>query len=302
MELKEGDLTPLRITLAQCQQTADFDTNTRTIVRCLDDAAKPQAQIVCFPETQTVGDRLDFAQPDTPVEPSRLDDLPHRVARSCRDWNLEFLLRTETPHGSQPAGKPDDSALAIIPNGGILVAHHKNWLTPLNAIADSPGTLSETFVLRGVKVSGVICRERFRFADTTREAAECSTDLSSAEQHHPAERWEDSESSHDDRHTRDREHGLVCVVQHGSRAAPERQLDDRRSQRPPSGSGGVETERTARRGHRPGPRNGSPVQLRRGRLRESALCRHGRTRPVPNPVATKHTPARHANLRSRTVG
>ncbi|GDY10741.1 MAG: carbon-nitrogen hydrolase family protein [Planctomycetota bacterium] len=47
-------MTTLRIALAQCRQTDDFDANARTIVRFFDEAAKQRAQIVCFPETQTV--------------------------------------------------------------------------------------------------------------------------------------------------------------------------------------------------------------------------------------------------------
>lgn len=36
-------MTALRIALAQCRQTAAFDSNARTIFRFLDEAAKPQA-------------------------------------------------------------------------------------------------------------------------------------------------------------------------------------------------------------------------------------------------------------------
>ena len=65
----------LRIALAQCRQTADLDVNARTILRFLDRAAESGAKIVCFPETQTVGYRVDIATPETPVEPQRLNEL-----------------------------------------------------------------------------------------------------------------------------------------------------------------------------------------------------------------------------------
>ena len=54
-------MTPLRIALAQCRQTADFDLNARTILDFIDRAAAAGAQIVCFPETQTVGYRVEHA-------------------------------------------------------------------------------------------------------------------------------------------------------------------------------------------------------------------------------------------------
>lgn len=162
-------MTTLRIALAQCRQTDDFDTNARTIFRFLEEAAAQRAQIVCFPETQTVGYRVDIARPDTPVEPQRLDDLHQRVARRCGELKIACVLGTETPLESNPAGKPYNSALVISPNGDILGVHHKNRLTPLDAIAYSPGQSFETFDLCGVRVGIVICFEGFRFADTTRE-------------------------------------------------------------------------------------------------------------------------------------
>lgn len=162
-------MTPLRIALAQCRQTDDFETNSRTIFRFLEEAAKQRAQIVCFPETQTVGYRVDLARPDTPVEPERLDDLHRRVARRCGERNLACILGTETPLETNPAGKPYNSALVISSQGEILGVHHKTRLTPLDAIAYSPGFMFKTFQLCGVCVGVVICFEGFRFADTTRE-------------------------------------------------------------------------------------------------------------------------------------
>lgn len=162
-------MTTLRIALAQCRQTDDFDTNACTIFRFLEEAAAQRAQIVCFPETQTVGYRVDIARPDTPVEPQRLDDLHCRIARRCGELKIACVLGTETPLESNPAGKPYNSALVIAPNGDILGVHHKNRLTPLDAIAYSPGQSFETFDLFGVRVGIVICFEGFRFADTTHE-------------------------------------------------------------------------------------------------------------------------------------
>lgn len=160
-------MASLRIALAQCRQTASLDTNTDTIFRFLEEAARAGARVVCFPETQTVGYRVDIATPDTPVEPERLRDLHERVARRCGELGLACILGTETPR--EPGGKPYNSALVIGPNGQVLGVHHKTRLTPLDAVAYSPGRSFETFDLFGVKVGVVICFEGFRFAETTRE-------------------------------------------------------------------------------------------------------------------------------------
>lgn len=160
----------LRIALAQCRQTASLETNEATIFRFLDRAAAAGAQIVCFPETQTVGYRVDIATPETPVEPERLEDLHQRIARRCGELGLACILGTEMPLESAPrTGKPYNSALVIAPDGTRLGVHHKTRLTPLDAIAYSPGRSLETFDLCGVKVGVVICFEGFRFPQTTQE-------------------------------------------------------------------------------------------------------------------------------------
>jgi predicted amidohydrolase len=160
----------LRIALAQCLQTDDFEANSRKIFEFLDKASEAGAQIVCFPETQTVGYRVDIARPDTPIDPERLDDLHRRVARRCGELNLACILGTETPPAAGSSlRKPYNSALVISSAGEILGVHHKNKLTPLDAVAYSPGSGFETFDLCGVRVGVVICFEGFRFAETTRE-------------------------------------------------------------------------------------------------------------------------------------
>jgi predicted amidohydrolase len=160
----------LRIALAQCRQTADFDANTAAILRFLEQAARADARIVCFPETQTVGYRVDIATPDDPVPVERLDELHGRVAQRCGQLGLACILGTETPQESNPrGGKPYNSALVISEEGRVLGVHHKARLTPLDALAYTPGRTFETFELCGVRVGVVICFEGFRFADTTRE-------------------------------------------------------------------------------------------------------------------------------------
>ncbi len=160
----------LRIALAQCRQTSSWETNERTIFRFLDEAAQAGVQILCFPETQTVGYRVDIATPETPVEPEKLEDLHDRIAKRCGELGMACILGTETPLESEPRrGKPYNSALVIAPEGKILGVHHKTRLTPLDAVAYTPGQTFETFNLFGVTVGVVICFEGFRFAETTRE-------------------------------------------------------------------------------------------------------------------------------------
>jgi len=159
----------LRIGLAQARQSADFDTNAATIMRFVEQAGAAGVQILCFPETQTVGYRVDITPTDAPVEPERLDELHARVAKRCGELGMACILGTEVPLPADPlGGKPYNSALVISPEGKILGVHHKTRLTPLDAIAYSGGSTMEVFDLLGIKVGIAICYEGFRFAHTTR--------------------------------------------------------------------------------------------------------------------------------------
>ncbi len=160
----------LKIGLAQCRQTADMDVNIETIFRFLEDAARSGVQILCFPETQTVGYRVDIAKPEMPVPVERLQEEHARIAARCGELGMACILGTETPLESDPChGRPYNSALVIDERGQILGVHHKTRLTPLDAIAYTPGESIETFMLFGVVVGVVICFEGFRFAGTTAE-------------------------------------------------------------------------------------------------------------------------------------
>lgn len=163
-------MSMLRIALAQCLQTGDFSTNAATILQWLDEAARHGAQIVCFPETQTVGYRVDIATPQQPVPVAQLEELHQAVAQRCGELGLACVLGTETPLEADPhGGKPYNSAIVISETGTILGRHHKTRLTPLDAVAYSPGQAIETFDLCGTRIGVVICFEGFRFPETTRE-------------------------------------------------------------------------------------------------------------------------------------
>ncbi|MAV35885.1 MAG: hypothetical protein CMJ59_10530 [Planctomycetaceae bacterium] len=162
-------MTSLRIGLAQTRQTGELAANAQTILRYLDRAAEQGVQILCFPETQTVGYRVDIAEIDGPSPVEALDRLHTRVAERCAEARMACILGTETPASHDPAAKPYNSALIIDDRGEIIGVHHKTKLTPLDALAYTPGSSIETVELCGVRVGIVICFEGFRFAETTAE-------------------------------------------------------------------------------------------------------------------------------------
>ena len=156
----------LRIALAQTRQTDDFDDNVAAIFEAFDEAAGEGAQVVCFPEAQTVGYRVDVTAADAPVPTERLEQVHEQLAARCAERGVACILGTETP--APDGGKPFNSALVIDEHGRVLGTHHKSTLTPLDAVGYSPGDGTfETFTLHGVCVGVVICFEGFRFASTT---------------------------------------------------------------------------------------------------------------------------------------
>lgn len=159
-------MATLRIALAQTRQTADRQDNRAAILQAVDSAAVRGVRILCFPEAQTVGYRVDIADAHAPVPAAWLDEVHGEVARRCGAAGMACILGTETPAAG---GKPHDTALVISEAGRVLGAHHKTILTPLDAAAYAAGTGQHTFELFGVTVGVVICYEALRFAHTTAE-------------------------------------------------------------------------------------------------------------------------------------
>src|SRR5262245_56290730 len=112
-------LSTLTIGLAQCRQTGDFAANAAVIRRFLEDAARAGVRILCFPETQTVGYRVDISTPERPVPVAELEDLHGEVAQFCGREGMACVLGTETP-AATPGGKPYNSALVVSESGAIL--------------------------------------------------------------------------------------------------------------------------------------------------------------------------------------
>ena len=158
----------LQIALAQTRQTADKEDNRRAVLEAIGSAAAQEVQILCFPETQTLGYRCDIAPSDEPVPVEWLDEVHSQVASLCGEHGMACIHGTEMVSES---GKPYNSALVVDETGKILEAHHKIILTPLDAVAYEPESEPHTYTLFGVEVGVVICFEAMRFAETTAECA-----------------------------------------------------------------------------------------------------------------------------------
>ena len=107
-------MTQLRIALAQTRQTVDRQDNRRAIMEAIDSAGAQDVQILCFPETQTFGYRVDLASAQDPVVIDWLDEVHAEVAARCAQLGMACILGTEV---KSVGGKPYNSALMIGENG-----------------------------------------------------------------------------------------------------------------------------------------------------------------------------------------
>lgn len=159
-------MAQLRIGLAQVRQSADMSDNLAAVLDAIEQAARDNVRILCFPETQTFGYRADISPADAPVPVEELDELHTRVARRCGEIGMACVLGTEL---AAESGRPYNSAVVINENGQLLGFHHKTKLTPLDAVAYEAGTELKTYELCGVRTGVAICFEGFRFPEITRE-------------------------------------------------------------------------------------------------------------------------------------
>jgi ribosomal-protein-alanine N-acetyltransferase len=156
----------IRVGVAQIPQTNDIETNHDKIIEYLHLSGSKDVDILCFPEAQTQGYRVDIVEHDAPVLNSRLEEIHREVATVCGDLNMACILGTELPNPG--GGKLFNAALVIDEHGVIVGSHSKNILTPLDAKAYTPGKGFEVFKLKDISCGFVICFEGFRFPWTTR--------------------------------------------------------------------------------------------------------------------------------------
>ena len=88
-------MNQIRIALAQSRQTADREDNRRAVFAAMENAAAQHVQILCFPETQTVGYRADIVAADAAVPTDWLDQVHGEVAAGCARLGMACILGTE---------------------------------------------------------------------------------------------------------------------------------------------------------------------------------------------------------------
>ena len=156
----------MRVGVAQVAQSDDIPANCTRALRYIDAAAEMGVEVLCFPEAHLPGYRVDITPTDAPVRVRELDACQARIAERCATHRIACLVGSER---RVPREKPRNTVLVVDERGNVVGRHDKTILTPLDALAYSPGEGFEVWLLHGVLVGVVTCFEGFRFANTTRQ-------------------------------------------------------------------------------------------------------------------------------------
>ncbi len=156
----------IKVAAAQVHQSNDVVSNCAKALAFIDRAAAEGVQIVCFPEAHLPGYRVDVTSADAPVQTSELEHSLVLIGDRCRRHRIACLIGSERLTNGECIR---NTVYVINEEGALLGCHDKTILTPLDAIAYTPGQGFDVWGLHGIQVGVVTCFEGFRFAETSRE-------------------------------------------------------------------------------------------------------------------------------------
>lgn len=162
---KGRTMQKIKVAAAQVRQSSDVAANCAKALAFMDRAAAEGVQILCFPEAHLPGYRVDVTSPDTPVQASELEHSLVLVGDRCRRHRIACLIGSERLTNGACIR---NTVYVINEEGELLGYHDKTILTPLDAVAYTPGQGFDIWRLHGIQVGVATCFEGFRFAETTR--------------------------------------------------------------------------------------------------------------------------------------
>lgn len=130
------------------------------------DAAKEQAEIICFPESYLPG----YPGMEYPQEDRSVKSLELALSKVC-EVAAENSIAIIVPMDWYESGKLLNVAFVVSASGEILGYQSKNQLDPSEDEIWTPGTKRQIFEVNGVKFGITICHEGFRYPESVRWAA-----------------------------------------------------------------------------------------------------------------------------------
>ncbi|HEY6802871.1 MAG TPA: carbon-nitrogen hydrolase family protein [Pyrinomonadaceae bacterium] len=178
-------MSTIKIALANLRYPSTPDESITIAEQAIADAARQQAQIVCFPECYVPGYRAHLK--DVPAPTSEfLNEAWARIAKAAAAANIAVILGTERVVDE----KPLITVLVINGDGTIAGFQDKVQLDPSEDDMYSRGEGRKIFEVAGAKFGIVICHEGWRYPETTRWAARHGAEIV----FHPHYSWKEDDS------------------------------------------------------------------------------------------------------------
>ncbi len=134
--------------------------------KLIQDAAKKNAEIICFPESYIPGYPLE----EFLIGRASKEDLESALDKACgmaAKYSIAVILPMDWYHGD----KFSNVAFVISNTGEVLGYQTKNQLDPTEDNIWTPGTKRNIFEVNEVKFGITICHEGFRYPESVRWAA-----------------------------------------------------------------------------------------------------------------------------------
>ena len=134
--------------------------------KLIQDAAKENAEIICFPESYIPGYPLEEFQ----IDRASKEDLESALDKAC-SMAAKYSIAVILPMDWHHADKFFNVAFVISSTGEVLGYQTKNQLDPTEDNIWIPGTKRNIFEVNDVKFGITICHEGFRYPESVRWAA-----------------------------------------------------------------------------------------------------------------------------------
>ena len=195
----------VRIALANIRFPKTPDESITLAERAIVDAARGEAEVVCFPECFVPGYRAP-GKNVPPADPVFLARARNVVAEAAAKENVAVILGTERLVNDKLLA----TALVITRDGTFAGLQDKVQLDPSEDTIYSPGVGREMFQSGALKFGIVICHEGWRYPETVRWAARRGAHVVFHPQFHEAVRGSYVPSSYADPQNSFHEKAVLC--------------------------------------------------------------------------------------------
>lgn len=156
----------MKVAVASPPFPKSIDDGLTQLEKLVKEAAKQQADIICFPESYLPGYPLEEFEVE-PATPENMQAALDKAGKIAAENNIAIILPMDW---YSPKGKLN-LAHVISKTGEILGYQTKNQLDPSEDNIWIPGTERSIFEVEGVKFGITICHEGFRYPESVRWAA-----------------------------------------------------------------------------------------------------------------------------------